>query len=102
MRGRIGAFALHSRHDSRETSAPGRAAAERRFLDLVDPDRELDEGERLRRAEHARRMHMAQLALASARKRAGKKLTTGPSTPVASEVDAGGAGRGSDKRSQSH
>ena len=66
---RIGAHALHSRYDSRELTANGRAKFFQRFVDQVDPDRVLDEAERLRRAEHALREHMHRLALASARAR---------------------------------
>jgi hypothetical protein len=41
----------------------------RKIEDLVDPDRELSEDERLRRAEQARKAHFAQLALKSSRAR---------------------------------
>jgi hypothetical protein len=43
-----------------------------RFVDQVDPDRVLPEAERQRRAEAARRAHMAQLAFRSAKARAGR------------------------------
>jgi len=74
LRARLAAHAMHAQHDSRETSAPARAAFNARFLDEVDPDRVLPETERLRRAEHARKAHMTRLALASAkaRRRAGE------------------------------
>jgi hypothetical protein len=73
QRGRLGAHVLHSRYDSREITKPAREAFDRRFLDEVDPQRELPEAERLRRAQHARKAYMARLALKSAmarRKRA--------------------------------
>jgi hypothetical protein len=67
--GRIGAYALHARHDPRETTRKAREAFLARFLDQVDPDRTLPEPERLRRAEAARKAHFARLALKSARAR---------------------------------
>ncbi len=72
LRGRLGAYTLHSRRDPRETTAPARAAFLARFEDQVDPDRVLPEAERLRRAESARKAHFARLALKSARARANK------------------------------
>jgi len=74
LRGRIGAFITHSRHDARETTRAARAAFANRFEDQVDPDRVLPEAERLRRAESARKAHFARLALASARARAKKAI----------------------------
>jgi hypothetical protein len=70
---RIGAYALHSKYDSREITAGARAKFDQRFLDQVDPNRELPEAERLRRAKHARKAYMLGLARKSAaarRKRA--------------------------------
>lgn len=72
LRARIAAHAMHSRHDSRETSANGRAAFLARFEREVDPDGVLPEAERQRRAEHARRAYFARLAYKSARSRARK------------------------------
>jgi hypothetical protein len=46
-----------------------RAGLERRFLDEVDPNRELSEAERIRRAESARKAFYQRLALASAKAR---------------------------------
>jgi hypothetical protein len=46
-----------------------RAGLERRFLDEVDPNRELPEPERLRRAAKARQVFYQRLALASANAR---------------------------------
>jgi hypothetical protein len=66
QRGRIGAYVMHARHDARSTTAAARQAFDRRFLDLVDPDRSLPESERLRRAEAARRAYFVQLAYRSA------------------------------------
>jgi hypothetical protein len=77
LRGQAGAYAMHARHDVRETSKAGRDAAWERFVDQVDPDRTLPEGERYRRAEAARRSHMSSIALKSvqarqARRRSGR------------------------------
>lgn len=69
IRGKIGAFTLHSRYDSRELTAPARAKFLDKFLDQVDPDRMLPEKERLRRAEAAKRAHFQKLALKSAQTR---------------------------------
>lgn len=65
LRARIGAYSLHATHDSREITANARTAAFTRFVDEVDPSRVLPEGERLRRAECARRAHMTRIALKS-------------------------------------
>lgn len=73
MRGRIGAYALHARHDPRETTKNARVAFLNTFIEQVDPERTLPEDERLRRAEYARKAHFAKLALASARSRSARK-----------------------------
>lgn len=77
LRGRIGAYALHARHDTRETTRNARVAFLARFLDEVDPDRTLPEPERLRRAEAARKAYFARLALKSARTRAARARRKG-------------------------
>jgi hypothetical protein len=61
-RARIGAFALHAKHDPRETTKAGTAAFLARFEREVDPDGTLPPAERLRRAEYARRAYMTSLA----------------------------------------
>jgi hypothetical protein len=71
LRAQIGAFALHATHDPHETTAAARAAFLQRFEREVDPEGKLPAAERARRAEYARRAHMAKLALRSARARAG-------------------------------
>jgi hypothetical protein len=60
---------MHAKHDSRLTSANGRAAFLARFEAEVDPDGTLPIEERRRRAEHARAAYFARLALASAKAR---------------------------------
>jgi hypothetical protein len=60
---------MHAKHDSKKTTARGRAAFMAKFLDEVDPNRELPEAERLRRAEHAKSAYFTRLALLSARAR---------------------------------
>jgi hypothetical protein len=52
---------------------PVRDAYLNSFRDVVDPDRELPEEERERRAYAALRAHMAKLALASSKARAKRK-----------------------------
>jgi hypothetical protein len=73
LRGRIGAYSLHARYNSREITEPARRAFLSRFEREVDPDGVLPEAERLRRAEYARRAYFARLALASAKARAARR-----------------------------
>src|SRR4051794_14138813 len=91
LRARMGAYALHATHDSRETSAAGRRAANSRFLLKVDPDGVLPEPERLRRAEAARKSWMTRIAYLSARARSAKRDSpqtprAGTRTPVGSVI----------------
>lgn len=69
MRARLAAHCLHAQRDSRELTAPGRAAFLRRFEREVDPDGLLSPDERARRAGHARSAYFTRLALKSARAR---------------------------------
>jgi hypothetical protein len=66
---RMGAHALHSRHDSRRLTQPARDAFLARFEREVDPDGKLDPAERVRRAEHAKKAYFTRLALRSAQAR---------------------------------
>ena len=68
--GRIGAHRLHTTHDSRELTRNARAAFHDSFLEKVDPA--LPTAERLRRAEHLRKAHYAELAARSAKARRAK------------------------------
>lgn len=74
-RARAAAHALHSKYDSTSLTAPARAAFLARFETQVDPEGILPDDERARRAEHARKAHMASLALRSAQKRAARTTT---------------------------
>jgi hypothetical protein len=68
---------MHSRHDSREITANARAGFLAKFLREVDAATPgLPEAERLRRAEHLLRAHMARLALASSKARARRKAAS--------------------------
>lgn len=69
MRARMAAHAMHAQHDTRQVSANGRATFLRRFEDEVDPDRQLPDAERQRRAEQARKAYMQRLAYRSSRAR---------------------------------
>lgn len=69
MRARLAAHTLHSKVDPTQHTAPARAAFMQRFIDEVDPNRELPEAERFRRAEHAKKAHFTRLALKSAKAR---------------------------------
>ena len=73
LRGRIGAYALHAKHDSRETTRAARAAFLGRFEAEVDPHHTLAPDERDRRAGYAKKAYFAKLALASARARRTRK-----------------------------
>lgn len=67
LRARSAALAMHAKGGTNTVAA--RAAADRRFLDEVDPDRTLPEEERNRRAALARRRYYVDLAYRSARAR---------------------------------
>lgn len=69
LRARIAAHARWSRRDPREDLAPAREGFLRRFEREVDPEGVLPPDERQRRAQHALRRHMLQLALKSAKAR---------------------------------
>lgn len=69
LRARMGAYAQQAAHDTRETTAAARTTFLARFEREVDPDGTLPEGERLRRAEAARRLYFQRLAWKSARAR---------------------------------
>jgi hypothetical protein len=73
LRGRIGAYKLHSMYDPRETTAKARETFLSRFEREVDPDGTLPEPERLRRAEAARKAYFASLAYKSAKARRSRK-----------------------------
>lgn len=55
--------------DPSARTAPGRKAAQDRFLRLADPDGTLEPAERERRAEHLRRAFYARLSLAGVKAR---------------------------------
>ncbi len=55
--GRIGAYVVHSRNDSRELTAAARAAFHNEFEREADPDGTLSPAERARRAEMARKVY---------------------------------------------
>lgn len=66
---RLAAYSKWAHTDAREGTQAARDAFLRRFLDEVDPDRELPEAERQRRAEAARRAYFTRLAYRSAKVR---------------------------------
>jgi hypothetical protein len=70
---RVAAYARWAAEpDPKPATAPARAARDRQFIDLVDPDRVLPEAERSRRADHARKALFARLPLRSAEVRSGR------------------------------
>ena len=72
IRAQIGAYSLHAKHDSKEITANARAAFLNKFEIEVDPEGDLSEQERSRRAAMARSAHFKKLALLSAKARAAK------------------------------
>jgi len=77
LRAQLAAHAAHAKHGGRHMTRKARAAFDQRFLDEVDPDRELSQEDRERRAAHARRAYFHRLALKSAtarRERAGQEV----------------------------
>ena len=85
-RGRIGAHRLHALYDSKELTAPARAAFLAKFEREVDPAGALPDEERRRRAEHARKAHFARLARLSANARRSRKDAAGADTRAGEEA----------------
>jgi len=74
MRSQIAAYARWSvASDATAATAPARRGFFAKFEDEVDPNRELPEEERTRRARAAQKRHMTALAFASSRKRSARK-----------------------------
>lgn len=69
LRGKIGAYRLHSLYDPRITTASARAAFNSRFYRQVDQEGMLPEAERERRAQAAKKSYFAKLAYLSAKAR---------------------------------
>ena len=69
LRGRIGGFATAATHDTKQITAAARATFLARFEREVDPHNTLSAAERQRRAEAAKKLHFARLALKSAQAR---------------------------------
>ncbi len=82
LRARIGGLALAAQQDPREYTAPARRQFLARFENEVDPGRTLPEGERARRAEAARKLYFARLALKSAKSRAIKNSKEGTNSQL--------------------
>jgi hypothetical protein len=77
---RLGAYSQHAKHDVRETTRAARAARDKKFVDQVDPDRQLDPVERDRRVQAARKAYFTRLALMSAQARRSRKSAASGST----------------------
>jgi hypothetical protein len=78
LRARMGAHALHACHDSREITSAARAKFMSRFEEQVDPHGLLTPGERLRRAEHAKKAYFVGLSLRSAQVRSARRKARMP------------------------
>ncbi len=72
QRARIAAYQRWSKEDPAANAARGQAGLLARFLREVDPDHQLSEEERQRRAECARRAHMSRLAFRASKAKARK------------------------------
>jgi hypothetical protein len=77
LAGKIGANSRWSREDPTEQGRILRAGLEAKFIREVDPDNELPEPERIRRAAKARQAFYQRLALASAKARKARKAASG-------------------------
>jgi hypothetical protein len=99
-RGRIGAYVQHSRHDARQTTAAARAQFLARFEQQVDPKGALPTEEGRRRAAHARRAHMARLAIRSGqvRKYATRSVTSSTERVARRSSNAGSIGTDNSQR----
>jgi hypothetical protein len=70
---RVGGYAYRAKFGDAAIARAGRDGLMARFIREVDPDNQLPEGERLKRADYRRRQHMASLAAKSAASRAARK-----------------------------
>jgi hypothetical protein len=78
LRARLAVHTLHATRDPRQATALARAGFLARFEREVDPDGVLDQSERRRRAEHARRAYFIRLSLAAiAARRARRAVQAG-------------------------
>lgn len=69
-RARIAAHTRWAKEPDRvAATAPGRRAAFEKLLDEVDPERQLPEAERLKRAKNAQQAHLERIRLAASRNR---------------------------------
>lgn len=68
-----GAATLHSRYGYEQRSQWSREGAIKRFLRQVDPNNQLDEDERYRRATYAQKAWMAELSIRARKRRAARK-----------------------------
>ena len=75
LRARIAAHERWSHQDPVAGTAKARSAFLDRFEREVDPDGELPEAERLRRAEQARKAYFTELAFKSSKARAARRVT---------------------------
>jgi hypothetical protein len=73
----VSAYSRWAKEDPAEQGRIMRAGFDQRFLREVDPNNELPEAERLRRAEAARRAYFGRLALASAKARRARPVGGG-------------------------
>lgn len=73
LQAKAAAYALHSQRDSRELTVAARAGRWAKLLATVDPNNNLSEPERVRRAEALRKSQLYRAALKSAQVRRERK-----------------------------
>lgn len=93
LRARIAAATFAATHDMAAVAAHAREAKWLKLLDQVDPNHELPEAERIRRAKALRKAQMAQLSLAAHQARIAKRGGQARST-------GGQSGRKTESRNQ--
>lgn len=84
--GRIGGLTAWARNEPEVMVGPAHAGFRRRFENLVDPSGVLDPGERMIRADRARRAHMLTLAAKSVAVRKQKAGPASETTGTGQEV----------------
>jgi hypothetical protein len=65
MQGKVAAYHMHAKHDSKVITTHARKAFMGRFHTLVDPENQLSDAERNRRADAAKSAYFTALALKS-------------------------------------
>jgi hypothetical protein len=102
LRARIAANEKWAHADPVAGTAKARAKFLEGFLDEVDPNRELPEEERLRRAENARAAYFSRLAFKSAKARRQRKQLNEEGAPVRGRRPVTTSTKDHDRHSHDH